>query len=210
VVHQHFVVRQARASLGEQAFGLLVASLLNAKRRQIGRRFGFLGIEPAHAHVAGFRLGHSAKLAVDLAEVVVPVCVAWALLQGAFKTPERFFELPRFRMRNAESIEVKGVAPIEFERALCKVHRLGTPAAAHGDRREHVPGVRVARILRHDAMEERLRLRIVPRAGGARRRVHQRREASLSWTCHCGLSLKVLVLPGAGRGAGATARGEIQ
>src|SRR5262249_53624753 len=194
VVHRHFGVGQAQASLGEQGIGLLVTAVLDPERRQVGRGFPLTGVQLSNALIARLGLGVPAELAVRLAEVVVRVGEIRAFLQSAFKTAQGLIRLLRLAVGDAQRIQIVRVAPVQLQRALGLFDGVHAPRAAHRDDGEHVPGFGVARVESDDALQERLGHCVVARIRGASGRFHQRAQLLKMRVHRCGWSLKVLAL----------------
>ena len=118
-----------------------------------------------------------AGLDQGLSEVEMGIDVRRALPQRAPEESDRFIELLALGGRDAERVEVGGIAPVMLQGALRSLDRYFGVGGVERDHGQHVPGAVVFRIRGCDRAE--CRLRIVEPAGAHRRQAsfHQRIEA---------------------------------
>src|SRR6185295_5465003 len=179
-----FIFRPARARLRQVRQRVVVATLLRIERDERIDDFGTLRIELARAEVAALGFRKFSELGVGLAEVVVAVGAARPFLERALEDAHGVVQLLRLGIGDAQRIEVRRVAPVQLVGAQGTLDRLASAPRANDEPREHVPRIRVARILGHDLPKRVLGRALVACLQGAGHGLHQRYYLWGEPACH--------------------------
>jgi hypothetical protein len=149
---------------------------MDVERDQVVDDLGALRFQLMRAQIAAPGLAQVSELRVGLAEVVMSIRRGRPLLQRPLEAAQRLVQLLCLAVRDAQGVEVQGIAPIELVGTQSVFDRVAGASRADGQACEHVPCFGLARILRQDLPKRVLGSFLVARLQRMDYSLHQARN----------------------------------